>query len=677
ASTAATLNSLHLATGKLINYPSDNPTKFIQIAAFQSRLDTVSTTMNNVTQAGSLVSQAGTALSSMQSLLEDIRDVLETDEDRSLTPAERLEAQAQIDEYLEDFAALVNTTTDGKKLLDGSANYNIEGRNASQVSDVRILKTAADGPIVAAEPARLTYTGTDRYAAAAATIQITGNYGTSGNIAITTNDTLEDIAAAINAETGLTNVLAYVDDNTLTIESVGSGAGSKVIVNTIAGTFTTSGGSAPGVAYGTAEVEGDTPAISGYVTQAATQAELVYTGSGSNPGANAAVTITGSLGSTSISVLTTDTIDETATKFNDVSHITGVTAAVSTVGANEVITFTSVEYGTDATIDITVASGTFDVTGGNGDGTANGTNAIAVINGKTYSGATAATNAELKHREKTANFASNADFDLTGYIGTRSYEARTTKTLDDLADEINAESDLTGVVAIVDDNDLIFRSTITGDDALVTINTTVGTFDTVSGDTTSSGADAVDGSTNVQGNRFLIDDNGFRFEITFAPDFTGTFDSISIDGGGMTFALSTDLNYRSTLAIPGLQPEIIGGLSGTLSQLATGGTYSGLDGNTSQAIRIVDEAMGDLVRAKGAVDGFYNAQVTSASNLLADMEEDLETAITQTDGYNEEEETILLTKNEELVQNAISSLVILNQQRSSLVTMLKQIAGLI
>ena len=144
----------------------------------------------------------------------------------------------------------------------------------------------------------------------------------------------------------------------------------------------------------------------------------------------------------------------------------------------------------------------------------------------------------------------------------------------------------------------------------------------------------------------------------------------------LTFALSTDLGRRSTLAIPSLQPALVGGLSGNLSQIGSGGDYSGLDGNTSRALRIVDEALARLTVVEGSVDGFHNAQISSASSVLAALEEDLQETILQTDGYDEEEEMVLLAKNEDLMANAMSGLAILDQQRLSIVNLIKHIAGL-
>ena len=166
------------------------------------------------------------------------------------------------------------------------------------------------------------------------------------------------------------------------------------------------------------------------------------------------------------------------------------------------------------------------------------------------------------------------------------------------------------------------------------------------------------------------------FEIEFAPGFTGDLDALTVSGNALSFALSPDLSHRATLALPGLQANRLGGPSGSLDQLVSGAGLAGLSNNTSQAIRVVDEALGKLDRAEGTVDGFYNSAVSSSSGLMADLEEDLLDAIAQTDGYNQQEETVLLAKNQQLASNALAGLVILNDQRSSLVLLLQRIAGL-
>ncbi len=456
ANAAAAINSLRMATARKVNAPGDNPSAFVTLSLLQSRLSQVTATMSNVTAASSMISQARTTLDQVRARLNTIRAELLKDENRTLTSTERAEAQANIDAAIDRINTLAATRIDGRRLLDGSADFIVSGRDSSQVADLR--------------------------------------------------------------------------------------------VHTV--------------------VPGSAPQISGTVTASATQAELVYTGRRGQIRDNATFTLSGSRGSATISVTSGEDLqNDVAVRINNKSHLTGVTASAR----GNRLTLTSVEHGSGVEISVVVTWGTFNVTGGNGDGTANGTDAVAAING----------------------------------------------------------------------------------------------------------LDAASGGAVVDGNRFTISQNGLHFEIEFVPDFTGNFDTITVSGEALRFALSSDLNRPATLSIPAVHAARLGGPSGTLDQIASGGTVSGLDGNTSQAIRIVDEALADLTRVEGSVDGFYDSAITSASHLLADLQTDLQNAIAQTDGYDQHEEFLLLAKNQQLASNALAGLSILNQQRSGIVLLIQKLAGLI
>jgi flagellin len=448
ANAAAALNSLHLATQKRVNAPGDDPSTFVTLSRLQSRLNLVQGTMANATAASSMIGQAQTAIDAVQTQLEAIRTELLKDEDRSLTPSQRAASQAAIDDAVAEIDLLADSLIDGRRLLDGSADFHLSGFSPSQLRDLRVYSIPS----------------------------------------------------------------------------------------------------------------GSTATISGTVTHAATQSVLVYTGDGgspAHPAADAVITIAGKRGSAAVTVTTSQTLAQLAEAINDVSHKTGVTAEAA---GNE-LTLTSVDYGSDAAISVTAVSGTFNTTE-----TQAATDAEATINGWAATG---------------------------------------------------------------------------------------------------------------DGSRFLRSESGFLYEIEFAAGFEGDFGAVSVSGDALTFALSESPSRRSTVAIPGLAAVQLGGISGRLDQIASGGPYSGLDANTSRALRIVDEALGQIEAVKGSVDGFSNAAIASASELLSALQTELEDAIVQTDGYNQEEEETLLAKNEQLADNAIAGLAILNQQRSALVTMLQQIAGLI
>ena len=784
ANAAAVTNTLRLATGKRVNSPADDISAFIGLSQFQTQLTRVTATMKSVTAAGSMITQTQSTLGLIRTQLNTIRTELLTDESQTLTAAQRTAAQANIDTAITQINSLATTQIDGRRILDGSGGFNASGRNNTQVTDLVVHSAGGPGQIVPGEYAELTYTGNGRYAAAAATVKFTGNIG-STTIAFTTNDTLEDVARAVNDRSNTTGVVASVDDNTLTLSSAQMGADEAIAVQVQLGTFNVTGGNGDNTANGVDVVYGSTAAISGNVDRAATRAQLVYTGTTAqiSAGDGGNLTITGAMGSAVIGVADAELLTAVATKINNQSHKTGITAYAG-VGS-DTLTFSSVDYGSDATAAVS-ADSAFSVTGGNGDQTAQGSDMIATIGGITYS---PAKEAELRHRESTGLFTANADIRVTGYLGFADFSISNGNSLALIASTINAQKDSTGVEAAVDGNDLVLRSTIAGADGHVDIEVTSGTFDTVTdytpaapaeliytgtggklaaaadfrlagtgffdftflgteyltdvaqtindetattgveavaqgdqlvlrtvatgstasmsvtnvvgdfsvaggnGDGTADGTNPTASDTGVDemapnatldGNRISINRNGTHFEIEFDGSFTGTFDTISISGDAMTFALGTDVRRRDRLAIPSVQAEYLGGISGNLSDLFTGGTVAGLNDDTAQAIRIVDEALADLTRIEGSVDGFYAAAVTSSSNLLdamqkhleGDADEGTEGIISETDGYDSQLETLLLAKNMQLASNAEAGLAILSQQRMAIVEIIRQIAGL-
>jgi hypothetical protein len=150
-----------------------------------------------------------------------------------------------------------------------------------------------------------------------------------------------------------------------------------------------------------------------------------------------------------------------------------------------------------------------------------------------------------------------------------------------------------------------------------------------------------------------------------------------VSGEAISFALSSDLDELSELSIPGLQPLFLGGLSGTLNQLETGGSLSGLNTNAPQAIRVVDEALAQLTRVEGLVEGFADAAITASSNLLTGLGNDIDDAIDDVNMIDEDEEILLQSKNEALAANAIAGLSVFESQRNSILALIQQIAGLI
>ncbi len=119
--------------------------------------------------------------------------------------------------------------------------------------------------------------------------------------------------------------------------------------------------------------------ISGTVTATSQTAQLTYQGKdGSRVRDDATFDLTGDLGTARISVSKNEPLVAVRNRINAETANTGVTASVQ--GDNLILK--SVDVGSDAQVSVDVLSGKFDVSGGNGNGTANGTDATAVINGQ-------------------------------------------------------------------------------------------------------------------------------------------------------------------------------------------------------------------------------------------------------------------------------------------------------
>lgn len=303
--------------------------------------------------------------------------------------------------------------------------------------------------------------------------------------------------------------------------------------------------------------------LSGSVTTAATRGSLTYVGAAAKVVSTATFTLTGKLGSSSISVTAQEDLSSVATKINNVSYATGVTASV----AGSTLTFATVDYGTAATLAVNVTSGTFAVTGGNGDGTSQGTNAVATLG---------------------------------------------------------------GIAA-----------------------------------------------TNVDGNSVAYARNGTHVTLDLAAGYTGAISTLTFsDEPTLKFALGTGTE-TTVVGLRSVLTETLGANSGTLDQLYSGSSLSGLGTNTAQAIRVLDEASSQVNLLSSQVDGFADTTIDSSAALLADWDDNLTTSLTLLNGVDDEAESMNISRNENLALSSLASLSILQQQQAAVVQLIQKIAGLV
>jgi hypothetical protein len=554
---AAAIATYRTSTERRVNFPSDDPSAFLAISQYQSQLKAITAARSNVTAAHSFITDLKETVGQVRDQIEAIQTEL-----GKATPS-----QETIDEAIGQINALATTKINGRRVLDGSADYQVSGRDATQVRQLRV-------------------------------------YATPGHDAATVR-----------------------------------------------------------------------PTVAGQVVESAEQARLVYRGASGQITSDATFTLMGRQGNASIEVNGLESLGDAAQRVNDASDQTGIVATVS----GDQLTLTSVDYGTQAKVAVAVTSGDFDVAGGDNQGQDFGKNVVAEINGQTYEGDTVARTAVLRHQETGQSIQNDATFRLTGALGHADFTidrgSGLNDTLVELSEAINAESSNTGVTSYVDGTELVLQSQGTGSDEEISIAVASGTFSTTTGEATALGSDASKGSAAVRGNRVYVSQNDFRFEAEFAGGFSGSFDTMTVVAEPLVFALSPDVSRSYRLALPSLFASQLGGLSGTLDQIATGGTHEATS-NRAQAARIVGEALNVLGGVEGTVAGFAQAAVAGSASLLDAFKTDLEDAIEKTDGYDEDEEKEKLSLYQALASNAVSGLAILSQQRSAIVAMLRDFAGL-
>jgi len=298
---------------------------------------------------------------------------------------------------------------------------------------------------------------------------------------------------------------------------------------------------------------------------------------------------------------------------------------------------------------------------------------------------TAAQQATLTYTGASGQISADAQFTLSGSSGSAAFTVTNGQALSDVATTINDQSYITGVTASVNNDTLTLTSVGAGSAATARVAVQSGTFIVAAGQITDdAGVDTVatingqtyTGVSTARGNRVTVNDNGTHYDIQFEAGFTGGFDTLSIDTNLPTFALSPDLNQTAALSLPALDTTHLGGLSGALSQIGSGGTASGLAHNTAQALRIVDEALAQVILAQGQVGGFQTATIESASGLLSGMQTNLQDAIDTVDYVDAEAEKDRISYYEGLTSNAQAGLTILYQQRQSIIDLIRNIAGL-
>ena len=430
----------------------------------------------------------------------------------------------------------------------------VDGQNTSQITAVNATQTVGtsdtlNGSIESqAKQAELVYQGaSDQTIAGSSTFRLTGNAG-SVLVSVSKGESLAAVAQRLNQQSASTGVVVTQDNNTLRFTSVDKGSTELVRIDQIVQTETisSSGRNAAQVTSFAIDsiARGETETLTGQITQASGKASLTLQGSASSTViSSGSFALRGNTGTANISITKDETLSAVATRINDVTSSTGVTARVS---SNQ-LTLESTGVGSAAEVEVDLLSLPYTLTNtGRNSSQLSSFDVQSFTNGatQTFSGTVtqSAAVAEFSFRGSSLGLVNkNATFTLTGALGSKQFTVTTTQTLANLASQVNAETTNTGVTATVSGRNIYFRSTNVGSASEINLRVNSGSFN-VTGDDANGSAFGSDAKATINGiahtgtgNDFNFSDSKGSYTFSTVQGYTGTINTITVASTAGTF----------------------------------------------------------------------------------------------------------------------------------------------
>jgi len=694
-----------LSTGLRINTGKDDPAGLIASENLRSDITAIKRAISNTERANQVIATSDSALGQVSSLLNDIRGlVTESANSGALSDAQVKANQSQVDSSLAALNRIAQTTTfQGRRLLDGSLDFlTTAGTNFSKLSDLAIdqanlgatgsvsvdieITTAATQAQVDVEDIPVTTTAVaatdDLTITAAAVTEVLSNTTATGGTSI----------SLANSSSGA----AVIDVVAVTGQDFAGEAGDITIVfedTATAGSETTSFDSGTntltvGVEAGTSTITQTLAAINAYdegTTSGADFAATLTSGTTGDAFDAADIGATGVLaggvdafaGGDDVITITAaatgeDANDVTVTIAEATGHGTTPTAAI--VSGNIVVTVD--DSGDTAIADIVSAI----------DGLDDYTATLSTSDGDgIYSGSeTPPTAATLAGGVGGGGITNALVIELSGSDGAEVLSFGANTGIDALVSGINLVSDATGVTATANGTTLELTSSTYGTDSIVDIQvisegtgtTAAGTFTTsIASGSRSEGTDVVATVNGVsatgEGNQLSINTATLDLITTAEADFTGSI-GFDITGGGALFQLGPDVvsNQQARLGIGSVNTARLGGVSGKLFQLGTGGTSELSSDNLDVAAKIIEEAIDEVTSLRGRLGAFQRTTLETNQNALNDTLTNLTAAESNIRDADFAEETANLTRSQILVQSGTRVLAIANQNPQNVLGLL-------
>jgi hypothetical protein len=433
----------------------------------------------------------------------------------------------------------------------------VSGQNTLQISTVNATQTTGKSDVLSgtidsqAKNAELVYQGAaNQTIADSSAFRLTGSAG-SILVSVTKGESLAAVAQRLNQQSASTGVVVTQDNNTLRFTSVDKGSAESVRIDQVVQTetITSSGRNAAQVSSFAIDSinRGETETISGQVTQTAGKASLAIQGSASSTViSTGSFALRGNSGTANISITKDETLSAVATRINDVTNSTGVTARVD---SNQLILESS-GIGSAAEVEVDLLSLPYTLTNtGRNAAQLSSFDVQSFTNGatQTFTGTVtqAAGVAEFSFRGSSFGFVNkNATFTLTGSQGSKQFSVTTTQTLANLESQVNAQTTNTGVTATVSGRNIYFRSTGVGSVTEINLHVNSGTFAITGGDANGSafGTDAeatINGVVHTgAGNNFSFSDAKGSYTFTTVQGYTGSLSTITVTSTAGTFNLA-------------------------------------------------------------------------------------------------------------------------------------------
>ncbi|MGF1633405.1 MAG: flagellin [Phycisphaerae bacterium] len=261
-----------------------------------------------------------------------------------------------------------------------------------------------------------------------------------------------------------------------------------------------------------------------------------------------------------------------------------------------------------------------------------------------------------------------ATIEIAGNDGTEQISLTSGATTADMAAAINSVKTATGVSATVSGGSLRMDSTEFGSDQFVSVKTIAGTF-TTSGNK-DTGRDAV---VQINGARaeakgldvsFRASNLDIEFTLQSAMNSDASADSFSITGGGGTFALGSKVTEtdKASIGIASVTTGSLGGKTGKLGELSSGGANALTGDNLVKAQKIISEATKQVSQLRGRLGAFQKFTIGSTINALGVAYENASAAESSIRDTDFAQETSKLTRSQILAQ---ASNTVLSQANSA------------